>query len=174
MTLFEKVVAVVNIAALIIVPIAAVLIGQLIQDRSEKRKDKMEIFKILMMTRYNWTAESVRALNIIDVVFAKDAKVRNAWKSCYDIVCLPSYSVQQLNLAQDKLLEAMATSLGYKSSITWETIQNPYYPKFFTDAMQQQRNINNGQEMLADLVLQMQRNGFPQVNHTEEPKDADA
>ena len=110
MTLFEKIVAVVNIAALIIIPIAAVL--------------------ILMMTRYNWTPESVRALNIIDVVFAKDKEVRNAWKACYEILCTPNINPQKIKMAEDKMLESMANALGYKDVITWETIQNPYNPYF--------------------------------------------
>ena len=37
-----------NLAAIIIIPIFAVLIGQWLQDRSERRKDKMQIFKTLM------------------------------------------------------------------------------------------------------------------------------
>jgi len=57
---------IINIVALIVVPIVAVLIGQYLQDRAQKRKDKMEIFKTLMIARNTWTVESVRALNIID------------------------------------------------------------------------------------------------------------
>lgn len=37
-----------NLIAIIVIPIAAVLIGQWLQSQSEKRKDKMQIFKILM------------------------------------------------------------------------------------------------------------------------------
>ena len=40
-----------NLAAIIVIPIAAVLIGQWLQNRSEKRKDKMQIFKVLMTSR---------------------------------------------------------------------------------------------------------------------------
>ena len=46
----------------------------------------MHIFKTLMTSRvYGWTQESVYCLNIIDIVFADDKKVRNAWKDLYDI-----------------------------------------------------------------------------------------
>lgn len=62
-----------NLIAIIVIPIAAVLIGQWLQNRSEKRKDKMQIFKALMTARiYGWTVESVHALNVIDIVFADD------------------------------------------------------------------------------------------------------
>lgn len=68
MSTFEIIMAIINVAALIIVPIAAVFIGQKLQDRNQKRKDKMEIFRVLMMNRgIGWTADTVRALNIIDV-----------------------------------------------------------------------------------------------------------
>lgn len=72
---------VLNLIAIIIIPIAAVLIAQWLQNRAEKRKDKMQIFKALMTSRiYGWTPESVNALNIIDIVFANDKGVRAAWK----------------------------------------------------------------------------------------------
>lgn len=64
-----------NIVALIIVPIVAVHVGQYLQDRAEARKDKMRVFRTLMTARiYGWTRESVDASNIIDVVFADDKR----------------------------------------------------------------------------------------------------
>ena len=78
-----------NLIAIIVIPIGAVLIGQWLQSRSEKRKDKMQIFKTLMTSRiYGWTQESVYCMNIIDIVFANDKKVRNAWKDLYDKYCV--------------------------------------------------------------------------------------
>ena len=70
-----------NLIAIVVIPIAAVLIGQYLQNRAEIRKDKMQIFKTLMTSRiYGWTQESVHCLNIIDIVFADDKTVRDAWK----------------------------------------------------------------------------------------------
>ena len=74
-----------NLIAIVVIPIAAVLIGQYLQNRAEIRKDKMQIFKTLMTSRiYGWTQESVHCLNIIDIVFADDKTVRDAWKDLYD------------------------------------------------------------------------------------------
>ena len=42
---------VMNLLAIIVMPIVAVLIGQWLQNRSEKRKDKIQIFKTLMASR---------------------------------------------------------------------------------------------------------------------------
>ena len=86
-----KLAEILNLIAIIIIPIIAVIIGQWLQTCSEKRKDKMHIFKTLMTSRvYGWTQESVYCLNIIDIVFADDKKVRNAWKDLYDKYCVQS------------------------------------------------------------------------------------
>lgn len=138
----------INIVALIVVPIVAVLVGQYLQNRAQKRKDKMEIFKTLMIARNGWTVESVRALNTIDIIFVNDKNVRAAWKDLYDKYCVEnpdSAHLEKIRQAQYKLIEAIAVSLGYKNQITWETIQNPYIPKGMTEAEQLQRELQNGQ-----------------------------
>ena len=156
MSAFEIVVAIINAVAIIAIPIVAVYVGQKLQDRSQKRKDKIEIFKVLMMNRgIGWNSESVRAMNIIDVVFSDDDKVRTRWKGYYYQLCIQNPNEmqrKQTQEAQDKLLESMAQSLGYKEQVTWETIQNPYIPKGMIDAMQQQQMIQNGQEKWASAV----------------------
>lgn len=156
MSPFEIILTVINVLAIIIIPIAAVFVGQKLQDRSQKRKDKLEIFRALMMNRgIGWTPETVHALNIIDIVFSDDDTVRAKWKDYYNQLCIQSPDAmqrKQVQEAQDKLLEAMACSLGYKEQITWDTIQNPYIPKGMWDAMQQQQIIQNGQEKWAGAV----------------------
>ena len=111
MSTFEIIMAIINVAALIIVPIAAVFIGQKLQDRNQKRKDKMEIFRVLMMNRgIGWTADTVRALNIIDVVFSDNDSVRARWREYYNQLCIQTPNVmqrKQIQEAQDKLLEAI-------------------------------------------------------------------
>lgn len=66
MTPFEIVTAILNLLALILIPIIAVIIGQHLQNVSAKRKDKMDVFKTMMMNRIGWSVESTRAMNIID------------------------------------------------------------------------------------------------------------
>ena len=132
-----------NLIALIVIPILAVIIGQHLQNRAEIRKDKMHIFKVLMTSRiYGWTQESVHCLNIIDIVFADDKEVRGAWKDLYDKYCVKDpdeTQIRKIQNAQYKLLETIANSLGYKDKVTWETIQNPYIPI----GMSQQINEQN-------------------------------
>lgn len=59
-----------NLIALIVIPIIAVVLGYKLQDRAEKRKDKMQVFKAVMTFRYGWSKESVEALNSIPIVFS--------------------------------------------------------------------------------------------------------
>ena len=114
-------------------------------NRSEKRKDKIQIFKTLMTSRiYGRTPDSVNALNIIDIVYSDDKKVRAAWKDLNDKFRVTNPDQQHLKKienAQYKLLETMANSLGYKDKITWETIQNPYVPVGMAQQIETQKNM---------------------------------
>lgn len=155
---------IINIIALIIIPVIAVVIGQKLQVCSQKRNDKMQIFKTLMTSRiFGWTNESVQAMNLIDVVFADDKAVRKQWKICFDKMCVENPTdtdLSKIKLEREKLLEAMAKSLGYKDIITWESIQNPYIPKGMTDLMAQQQAYQNNQSIIMEqMKKKLQTNG---------------
>ena len=155
-----------NLIAIIVIPIAAVSIGQWLQSRAEKRKDKMQIFKTLMTSRiYGWTQESVYCMNIIDIVFADDKTVRDAWKDLYDKYCVQNPDAAQLKKiqnAQYKLLETISKSLGYKDKVTWETIQNPYVPdgmiKQWQEHAKSQQAYNTLLNTMANIVPKEQKN----------------
>ena len=157
-----------NLIAIIVIPIVAVLIGQHLQNRAEIRKDKMHIFKVLMTSRiYGWTQESVHCLNIIDIVFSDDENVRNAWKDLYDKYCVQNPDETQLKKiqnAQYKLLDTMANSLGYKDKVTWETSQNPYIPE---GMRRQQQEQAASQQAYNNLLFNMQHM-IPKNNKVDE------
>ena len=157
-----------NLIAIVVIPIAAVLIGQYLQNRAEIRKDKMQIFKTLMTSRiYGWTQESVHCLNIIDIVFADDKTVRDAWKDLYDKYCVKDpdeVQLKKIQNAQYKLLETIAKSLGYKDKVTWETIQNPYIPDGMIKQWQEQAK---SQQAYNNILLNMQHM-IPKNNKAEE------
>lgn len=167
-----------NFIAILLAPVIAVLIGQWLQNHSEKRKDKLAIFKTLMITRNGWSYESVRALNIIDIVFSDEKEVIKNWKEYYDKLRIENPTetdLQKIKESQYKLIESIAISLGYKDKITWETIQNPYYPKGMFEADQMQREFQNGQLAWAQMAgllknivpAQIQKMG----NNEEQKKD---
>lgn len=164
---------VLNLLAIIVIPIVAVLIGQWLQNRSEKRKDKMYIFKTLMTSRiYGWTADSVHCQNIIDIVFADDKNVRNAWKELYDKYCVQNPDETQLKKIENAkymLLEAMAISLGYKDKITWQTIQNPYIPDGIIQQIKSQNQIQQAwSEILMNMLQMMSQNNKVAENNEQQ------
>lgn len=151
---------IINLIALIVVPIAAVYIGQKLQDREQKRKDRIQIFKILMTSRiFGWTNDSVQAMNLIDVVFADDKDVCDQWKVCFDKMRIENPTetdLLKMKTEKEKLLEKMAKSLGYKN-ITWESIQNPYIPKGMVDLMTQQQTFQNSQSIVMEQMKSLMR-----------------
>lgn len=157
-----------NLIAIIVIPIAAVLIGQWLQNRSEKRKDKMQIFKILMTSRiYGWTVDSVHALNLIDIIFVKDKAVRTAWKELFDAYSSTEQSDLMANkrkILMYKLLEEMAKNIGYKKKITWETIQNPYIPQGMIDQWQEQSKSQQTYYSLLNTMVGI----IPRTDQNEE------
>ena len=68
---------IINFIAIIVIPIFAVLIGQWLQNRSEKRKDKVRVFSHLMSYRVIGYVDqqSVNILNLIPIVFNDDKNV---------------------------------------------------------------------------------------------------
>lgn len=145
-----------NLIAIVVIPIAAVLIGQHLQNRAEIRKDKMQIFKTLMTSRiYGWTQESVHCLNIIDVVFSDDKKSVMLGKIYMTNIAFKiqtKHNSKNPN-AQYKLLETIAESLGYKDKITWETIQNPYVPDGMIKQWQEQAKSQQAYNTLLNSML---------------------
>ena len=95
-----------------------------------------------------WTEKSVEALNMIDIVFVNDKKVRAVWAELSNAYSSDEESDQMANkrmMLKYKLLEEIACCLGYKDKITWETIQNPYMPKGMSDELKKQEQFKNGQ-----------------------------
>lgn len=138
-----------NIIAIVLSPIIAVVVGQILQNNEKKRADKMEIFKTLMMNRgQGWSMATVRSLNVIEVVFSNNEKVLRQWKIYHDKLLVENPSDTELVKIKnegDKLLEVMAASLGYKDTITWETIQQPYIPNGLIDMMSNQSQYMDSQ-----------------------------
>ncbi len=148
-----------NIVALLLVPIIAVIVGQKLQERAKKREDKMQIFKTLMTSRgLGWSQDMVWALNILEVVFADDGAVIRQWRIYYDKLCIENPSdidVKKIITEREKLIEQIANSLGYKDKITWETIQNPYIPKGLLEAMSKTQEFQTSQQNLMNMFQQM-------------------
>lgn len=129
-----------NLLALVIVPVAVVLIGQHLQVRAKKRDDKMRIFESLMVSRiFGLSAETVRAYNMIHLVFSNDREVREKWSDYYKALCVGGKSegyLAELEAKQLALLEAMASSLGYKDDVSQESLSTRYTPVGMMEALE--------------------------------------
>ena len=163
----------INIAAIILAPVVSVIVGQILQNRAKKRQDKMEIFKALMTSRvYGWTNASVYALNLIEVVFAKDKKVISQWKRYYDVLSVEKPDAAQrekMIKERDALLEVIAVSLGYKDNVTLRTIQNSYQPVGLADMLKKQERYQDNQLELMERFMSL----VPKTN-TEEGQNGQA
>ena len=76
---------IINILAVLLSPIIALLISKKLQEKEEKRKEKIYILKVLMTQRFSIKSiEFVNALNLIDIIFVDDKPVREAYKNLYN------------------------------------------------------------------------------------------
>lgn len=58
MTIFEIIMTILNLIAVLLIPVVAVFVGQYLQERAQRRKDKMDIFKTLIESFGDrWMAE---------------------------------------------------------------------------------------------------------------------
>ena len=151
---------IINVIAIIVIPILAVIIGQKLQDRSEKRKDKMRVFSHLMSYRsFDYVDQiSVNVFNSVPIVFHDDKEVIEKYN-----IYLKSMNITPEQIAQKrkeiddnktKMLEAMAKALKYKN-INWELIQNPYIPVGLLNQIEQENIYKKGQLEIAKVFTQM-------------------
>ena len=123
----------VNILAILLSPVVAVLVTVYLQNRKEKRNQKLWIFNTLIATRHSPVIdENVRALNMIDVVFHDSQRVRELWHEYFNMLGNEGLNNPQgWSQRQKKNLEMiteMAKVLGYGKAITHLDIDRVYYP----------------------------------------------
>ena len=69
----------INILAIVLSPLVANIISIKMNQRNEKRNEKLKILRVLMMTRMNRACiDYANALNLIDIVFYDSKNVRQA------------------------------------------------------------------------------------------------
>lgn len=81
---YQIALTIINITAVILSPIVALLISNKIQTDKAKRQEKIQILKILMTQRFSVRSiDYVNALNLIDVIFIDSKEVRDAYSNLY-------------------------------------------------------------------------------------------
>jgi hypothetical protein len=120
-------------SAIIAGPLAAVLITVWLQNRKAKRDARLTILSTLVSLRHSVVSyDSVRALNLIDLVFHDVPRVRKLWAEYFDMLCNAGLNNPvgwtQRNAKNVELITAMASELGLGRSISALDVQRIYSP----------------------------------------------
>jgi hypothetical protein len=125
--------AVATVSAVVIAPLAALWIAGKLQRRADSRAEKVRILSILLSLRHQvLSPESIRSMNLVDVVFAKDRPVREAWSRYYAALSDSSLNAPPgLALREEKrrdLILAIAKAVGLEDDITTADVLRAYGP----------------------------------------------
>lgn len=141
----------INVVAVAVSPLIAVLVSIWIQKRMERRQIKLNILGSLVGGRHDPVAiENVRALNLIDLVFYDQSKVRSLWREYYDMLCNEGLNNQigwdQRNKKRTELITEMAARLGYRREISHLDMDRVYIPAGVADS------AARGHELMVELL----------------------
>ena len=131
-------------------PITAVLVTLWHEGRKQRRNAKETLFVTLMASRkaIPIPVEFVRALNLIDVVFAGHSDVIRAWHELFDYLHTRPLDDRQVDHKKLNLLSHMARALRYKS-LEQIDIDRFYHPE--AHANDSIRNFELSTELLRVL-----------------------
>ncbi len=123
----------VNIVAILLSPVIAVLVTVFLQARKDSKQRRLWIFNSLIATRHSpMTDENVRALNMIDVVFYNSSRVRKLWHEYYDMLSNEGLNNPtgwaQRQAKNLEMITEMADVVGYGRAITALDVNRVYYP----------------------------------------------
>lgn len=157
-----EIISIINIIAIVVSPILALLITNWLQDKKTKRNEKLWILKTLMIQRASQkNIDYVNALNLIDIVFVDSPKVLETYKKLYKEYATSldltnennrALFVENTKRAETKLLETIINDIGYKDKITWDRIQQPYIPQWLVDESKARTEFMDAQTHVANIV----------------------
>lgn len=104
---------------------------------NEKRRLKLYVFTTLMQERAAYySVEAVRAFNSIDIVFADNQAVRDAWAEFFAAMDSNAKVPQHAQLEKFRhLLSLMAKDLGLSSTLRPDDLNRVYYPQALAEQM---------------------------------------
>ena len=153
----------IEIVAIALSPVIAVLVSMWIQNRKEKRGQKYWILTTLITNRQTpLTVDNVRALNMIDITFHNSPHVRRLWKELYEMFSNASYSTaagaEQRMKKNLELIVEIANVLGYKRTISAFDADRTYIPEGLAEQM---RKSN---ELMDELLRVLKASGGIQLD----------
>lgn len=131
-----------QIIAVAAIPLIIWLVGNKQMRKKEKMDSKRALFFSLMKQRKTTyiNQERADALNLIDVVFQDDKKVREAWKNYLSSLNRNSADHENSNAYLLDLLSEMAQTLGYQKLKQTE-IDRFYEPQGILDEQKNARQV---------------------------------
>ena len=104
-----------------------------LQDRKERRQNQLRILGTLIATRHEpLSPDSVRALNVIDLVFHDKPSVRRLWREYFEMVSNEGLNNPQgwaqRNKKNLKLITEMTKALGFGKAIGYLDVDRVYLP----------------------------------------------
>lgn len=138
--------------AIVIGPIAAVIITRLMDARSEKSGRRHQIFRDLMRTRSaKISHEHVTALNLVEIEFYQDGDVKSAWKAYMDNLSESSPTNPDRQKAffdkRDqlflKLMQTIANRIGFKKIDITDIMSLNYYPQGWVNDEEEQKQLRS-------------------------------
>jgi len=141
-----------TIVAIIIGPIAAVLVSLAMQRHAQHQSYKFHLIATFLQNRHSVLSEDhVRAFNAIDLVFAKHKNVRQHWEQFMQMRNTQGISQEDLGKKYNQLIEAMVKAAGYGRSLSYIDVSRVFYP-----GDQQPQPDPKSQELM-DLMLRVFR-----------------
>ncbi len=156
----QTILSIVQLFAVAAIPVFIWLVGNKQMRKKEKVDAKRELFFTLMKCRKTGyvTRERADALNLIDVVFQDDNKVREAWKNYLSSLSPNSSENQNNNAYLLDLLSEMAQSLGYEKLKQTE-IDRFYEPQGLIDDGKSDRQVK---EEIINTMRFLRKDGLVQ------------
>lgn len=168
-----------ELAALALSPLIAVLVSIWIQNRQEKRRFKFGVLYALVANRYALFAdERLKALNAIDLIFRDDLAVRKLYKEYLELLSNQGMENKQGYKTRDnklsELIGAMARTLGYAGKFSEFDFQRAYVPKYFENVAKQNQKSAAAIDLLTEVLTAVKpflphQSSTPEVNA---PSDA--
>ena len=139
---------IITILAILVSPAIAVVISLYIQRRTDKWQHKRFIFSSLMATRHQfYSDEIVRALNMVDVAFHDNDKVRRLWKEYLEMLNNQGLNNpqgwEQRNKQRLELIQEMAKGVGYGKEISHLDVDRFYRPVGLVEEQQRVKDISD-------------------------------
>ncbi len=137
-----------TLVAILTSPVVAVLISVWLEGRREQRRNKFWVLTNLLAHRGDLPhPESVLALNMIDLAFHKNQKVRELWHQLYDMACneglnSPVGAEERVKKANE-LIAAVAKVLKYGKKFTLQDVERVYRPVGLGHLLSRSEEIQN-------------------------------